>query len=54
MDVDLDVSRASPLWKEHYYREELPDNIEPMRRLLETYSKVPPGDVDAHLRNIVR
>ncbi|KAF9888755.1 hypothetical protein FE257_008330 [Aspergillus nanangensis] len=39
-------------WKAKSYDEELPDNIGPFRELLENYSKIPPEEVDQHLRDI--
>jgi len=36
------------------YREELPSDISPMRQLLETYSGIPPEEVEALLYSIVR
>lgn len=45
MDI-LSVQRWS-------YIPEVPDDIAPIRKLLETYSQIPSKDIDSHLLHIV-
>jgi len=52
MDETLEEVRAN--WGVAFYQDKLPDNIGRMRTLLETYSKIPPEEIDDHLYNIVR
>ncbi|KAK1767601.1 hypothetical protein QBC33DRAFT_569922 [Phialemonium atrogriseum] len=47
-----DNSDQEGLWKANTFLEELPDDIRPFRDLLETYSKIPPDEVDNHLYKI--
>ncbi|KAF7556973.1 hypothetical protein G7Z17_g1044 [Cylindrodendrum hubeiense] len=45
-------STSSELWKVTMFQEKLPDDIQPFRNLLETYSNIPPDEVDDHLYRI--
>lgn len=46
-------SDPAAAWKANTYLEKLPDDIQPFRELLETYSKVPAEEVDDRLYKIV-
>jgi hypothetical protein len=47
-------SDPAAVWKANTYLEKLPDDIQPFREVLETYSKIPPEEVDDRLYKIVR
>lgn len=45
-------SDPAAVWKASTYLEKLPDDIQPFREVLETYSKIPPEEVDDRLYKI--
>ncbi|KAL1844524.1 hypothetical protein VTK73DRAFT_2357 [Phialemonium thermophilum] len=48
-----DRGHKASAWKAQVYREELPEDVQPFRDLLQSYSKIPPEEVDDHLHRIV-
>lgn len=42
------------LWKKQNFEDKVPEDLGAFRTLLETYSKIPPEEVDEHLLKIVR
>lgn len=50
---NLTAGDRAASWKKFMYSDTLPEDYSDFRRLLETYSKIPPEDVEAHIYRIV-
>jgi hypothetical protein len=51
---DQKMAELPEKWKAFTYEEKLPDEYGDFRELVETYSSIPPDEVEAHLYAIVR
>jgi hypothetical protein len=51
--IEMDREAALDHWKRFTYVDDLPEDIDPFRKLLQEYSKVPPGEVDKLLLKTV-